>query len=436
MRLVNRLTGNAYSEEGLSALFVIRSTAPSTQMSYWSRHRDFLALPEDLIAFAWSAPMRDLAQKFGTSDVALRKLLKKYGVVTPPQGHWNRVHAGRTVPGPPKPQPRRPGETGRLCIDHRFEQFVAKANPMPSSGPFASKEVPEDLDDLRARETKLLGKVSVPKTLETHHPALADILRKEQRRREKVAEYRWYGEGPQFDNPVDLRQLRLLNGLFLALAKRGHTASVYVNDRPRQFRPSACIGDTSLSLEIGILGKHATVWRAGERIADPNLPASTPLFLRCSGADGCSWQDEAGSRLESRIGEIAVALIVAGEAAFRRRLKEAEIRDEEERIERLCRQVEARWERERKRLEHIRKQNEQRIADLRMSGELLRQSQDLRALVVAVRLAMQQRADVTTQSLAAWEEWALGEADKLDPIMSGQIMSHLYPPVPPAEEVQ
>ncbi|KTF70710.1 hypothetical protein ATB93_03010 [Sphingomonas sp. WG] len=71
-----------------------------------------------------------------------------------------------------------------------------------------------------------------------------------------------------------------------------------------------------------------------------------------------------------------------------------------------------------------------------MSGELLRQSQDLRALVVAVRLAMQQRADVATQSLSAWEEWALGEADKLDPIMSGQIMSHLYPPVPPAEEMQ
>ncbi|WP_371433202.1 hypothetical protein [Novosphingobium sp.] len=71
-----------------------------------------------------------------------------------------------------------------------------------------------------------------------------------------------------------------------------------------------------------------------------------------------------------------------------------------------------------------------------MSGELLRQSQDLRALVVAVRLAMQQRADVTTHSLSAWEEWALGEADKLDPIMSGQIISHLYPPVPPAEEMQ
>ena len=153
-------------------------------------------------------------------------------------------------------------------------------------------------------------------------------------------------------------------------------------------------------------------------------------------APRCSWQDEAGSRLESRIGEIAVALIVAGEAAFRRRLKEAEIRDEQERIERLRREEEARKERERQRLEHIRKQNEQRIADLRMSGELLRQSQDLRALVVAVRLAMQQRADVTTQSLSAWEEWALGEADKLDPILSGQIMSHLYPPVPPAEEMQ
>jgi hypothetical protein len=35
-------------------------------------------MPEDLIAYAWSAPMRDLAQKLNMSDVGLRKLLAGY----------------------------------------------------------------------------------------------------------------------------------------------------------------------------------------------------------------------------------------------------------------------------------------------------------------------------------------------------------------------
>ncbi|MDE2410715.1 MAG: hypothetical protein KGM18_02960 [Sphingomonadales bacterium] len=302
---------------------------------------------------------------------------------------------------------------------------------MPSSGPFASPEVPEDLEELRAREAKLIGKVSVPGNLDHFHPALADILRKEERRRQKVAESSWHWDGPKFDSPVDQRQLRLLNGLFLALAKRGHSASVYANEVPREFRPRVCIGDTWLGLEIGILGKHATTMRSGQRVADPALPASTPLILRCQGAGGCSWQDEPGGKLETQLAQIAVSLIVAGEAEFRSELKASEIRAEEARIERARREEEARRERERKRLETIRKQNEQRIADLRKSGELLRQSQDLRTLVAAARAALQQRTDVTPDALAAWEAWALGEADKLDPILSGQIMSHLLPPPPP-----
>jgi len=75
-------------------------------VNYWYHRNDIMVLPDDLIAFAWSAPMRDLAAKAGLSDVGLKKLLKGFGVVTPPQGHWNRVmRAGKS--------PLRP----RLLID-------------------------------------------------------------------------------------------------------------------------------------------------------------------------------------------------------------------------------------------------------------------------------------------------------------------------------
>lgn len=43
---------------------------------------DILVLPGDLIAFAWSAPMRDLAAKLELSDVGLKKLLTRCGVAS------------------------------------------------------------------------------------------------------------------------------------------------------------------------------------------------------------------------------------------------------------------------------------------------------------------------------------------------------------------
>ena len=50
----------------------------------WGHRRVALA---DLIAFAWSAPMRDLATRMQPSDVGLKKLLRAHGVSGPPQGH-------------------------------------------------------------------------------------------------------------------------------------------------------------------------------------------------------------------------------------------------------------------------------------------------------------------------------------------------------------
>ena len=47
------------------------------------RRDTYLALPEDVIAFAWSAPMRELAAMISISDVGLKKLLRSQGIPTP-----------------------------------------------------------------------------------------------------------------------------------------------------------------------------------------------------------------------------------------------------------------------------------------------------------------------------------------------------------------
>ncbi len=190
------------------------------------RPETFLALPEDVIAFAWSAPMRDLATMIGISDVGLKKLLRAQGIVTPPQGHWNRVHAGRPVTAPPKPPARGPGESGRVLLDKRFRGYVPEAEPMSEEGPFASRLVPEDLGELRANELKAIGKAAVPRDLSWAPIGMASLLRREAQRRENGAASRWSSDQAHFDSLLAQRQLRLLAGLLLALAKRGHYGEV------------------------------------------------------------------------------------------------------------------------------------------------------------------------------------------------------------------
>lgn len=383
-------------------------------------YNDILVLPDDLRAFAWSAPMRDLAAKLDLSDVGLKKLLASYGVAPPPQGYWNKVHAGKPVPKCPKAPPRRPGEIGRARVDARFAKVLPQAPPLSSSGPFASAFVPEDLDELYAQELKAIGRVAVPKTLDGAHSGLAQLLKQEKRRHEKVAARDWHWDQPKFDTPLARRRLRILNGIFLALRKRGHDGDAY--ERDGELHARATVGDTYLGLEIAILGRHATVRQHGRLQPAPDLPATTPLVVRIipdfDRTTGPAWQDDDSGKLDSKIAPIAAGIIVAGEAKFRRSLREAEERAERDRLAQ-----------EKRRQEELAERNRQRLQHLQRSGELLRQAEDIRALVRLVRQAIVEGStEADAAGLGAWERWALAEADKIDPIRSRQFLSHFKEP--------
>ena len=291
-------------------------------LRYWHSPSDIIVLPETLWDFAWSAPTRDLATKLDLSDVGLKKMLTSHGVTTPPQGHWNRVHAGKAVIGRPKLPPRQPGGSGRLRLDARFAAVLPSAPSIPVDGPFASAAVPEDLEELRAIELKALGRVATPTTLNRYAPGLQSIMRSEARRREKTAGSPYHWDLPKFDNAVAKRRLRILNAIFLALAKRGHGGSA--DEREGEIHARAIVGDTYVSLDLSIAGKHRTVKRAGYDRADPDLPLSTPLILRVDGSSNNQaaevWQDDATGKLEARIAAITAGIIVVGEAKFRRGL--------------------------------------------------------------------------------------------------------------------
>ncbi len=243
----------------------------------YNNWNDIVVLPEDLITFAWSAPMRDLAAKLDISDVGLRKKLSSFGVPLPPQGYWNKAHAGKPLPPRPGVPPRRPGETGRVKVDPRYAKVLPIAEAMPSAGPFASAVVPENLSDLFAQELKAIGRVAVPKTIGVPHRGLAHLLKQDARRQEKFLKSSWESDRPMFDSPFSKRCLRILNSLFLVLSKRGHDGDAY--EHSEELHARAIIGDTYLGLNLAIVGKYKKIRRNGYERPSPDLPASTALVL-------------------------------------------------------------------------------------------------------------------------------------------------------------
>lgn len=58
---------------------------------------------EELYKLVWAEPMRNIAKRFGISDVALAKRCRKMNIPVPGRGHWTRQQAGYKVAPPPLP---------------------------------------------------------------------------------------------------------------------------------------------------------------------------------------------------------------------------------------------------------------------------------------------------------------------------------------------
>ena len=369
--------------------------------------------PADLIAFAWSAPMRDLAARVGMSDVGLKKLLRSYGVSSPPQGHWNRVHAGRAVPAPPAAPARGPGQRPYLYVDVRLADLPEASLPS-SAGPFASAKVPEDLDELRTQELKAIGRAASAAKITVPHPVIRALLEQDEKERTKAAMNRWHVPVVLYDSPFEKRRLRILNAVFLTLSRRGHSAAADRQDHHTEF--SVGIGSTSVSVHLEEPSRKPGVYnRYTAPRPDPKRPASVSLRLS---AGSSTWQDNSSEKLEARIAEISIGLIVEGERAYRTHLRELEEQAERQRVE-----AERQWQ------ERLRKANAERAAALLESGRLLPEAENLRGLIARIGAAVADgRLDLSASQLAEWQQWADREADRLDPVLSGQVQAHLLPP--------
>jgi hypothetical protein len=337
--------------------------------SWWpSQQAEVRVSREQLYELAWSAPMRQLASEFGLSDSGLAKALRQHGIPLPQPGYWNKLHAGKPVRRTPLPA-RKPGQDSLLRVHGALaDRFRAEPGaPESPEGPFATAAVPEDLDALRREVLKQIGKVSVSRKLDRPHRALQVLLRRDERRREKIATsaYPRWELAPVFDQPDQERKLRIVDALMHALAPMGYPCALWGEHEP-SFR--ATVGDHDVQVGIQHPGEAArTHRRQGDALPSP---PKSPLRIEllCALPEGFprTWEDGA-IKLETQVAEIAAAIVAAGEARYRLSIAE--------RLEHQAR-MDA-W-REERRQEAMAKRNKERLEALHRSAEMLRQAEDLR----------------------------------------------------------
>jgi hypothetical protein len=256
-------------------------------------------------------------------------------------------------------------------------------------------------------------KVRFMRDLGSAHSLIRHLLDEDALRRLKPgdAPYRLRYSEPLFDSPFERRRLRILNNLFLALAKAGHQP--WLGEQARNV--GVTVGSQKISFT---LDHHRAKTQANGRIQTAH-EAYGILRLEIS-TTGESRTDDHSGRVEDRIREIVMKLIVAGEVRYRanayavyenacRRRAELEHRLAEQRTEavRLARE------------KALRAEEEQRRTLLRMAADH-RAAEEIRTFVKATMAAL--GPDKAMERAATdWAAWALGVADQIDPVGRLQI---------------
>jgi hypothetical protein len=377
----------------------------------------------ELYALVWSEPMKILSARFGISDVALKKTCVRAEIPTPDRGYWAKKEAGKsTLQDAISARPPGMGDEvivgggGNYWYWHLSDEELL--GPIPPPPEFA-----ESIEAVRERIAKVIGKVTIPRDIAIWHPAIDRLLKEDDKRREKqlAAPYPVSWDNPLFDAPIERRRLRILNTLFLATAR--------MNGKP------TISGRDARSIHLTFYQQHV-----GIRLDRPKRPSrrgyteqgtglnDTKLCLSILDSIGSekervTWQDDEGGRLESCLAEIALQLILTAELQHR----ESAIRRYQWRVERKAQLEEEERERkikaERAERERRKRLERARIERLLKAAAAFQQAGTIRKYVEAIRLTLSSTEACSPEELEQWSQWALSEADRIDPAIGGAFLT-------------
>jgi len=376
---------------------------------------------EELFRAVWLEPVRTLAAKLGVSDVAIAKACRAAAIPTPEVGYWMRKRKGRPARVPTLP-PRPLGFKDEILIGrgrqwpwHRGLTDEELLNPIPDPPTF-----PESMDQVRQRATAAIKTIAVRPS--GTHPSIRKLQEEDAARRERGRRSPYSSwDKPRFDSPLERRRLRILNALFLGVARAGFAPGLRnVNFEPLSFWVR--VGHQQVGFELAPVREKQR--RKEEQSPEPDrLRLIIPGWLN-RGEARASWEDCEDSKIEDHLTEIAIELLVTGESLVREgalHSHEWRIKLKAELEERLRRERQEAERRERERLAAL---QQARVDRLLKEADALRMARDIRTYIEEVRREnLRSQNPYHVEDVERWAAWAHQQADAIDPVRTGDFLS-------------
>ena len=378
---------------------------------------------EELHELVWTEPMSRLAKTFGVSDVAVSKACKRASIPRPPRGYWARKRAGKNAPRVELPL-RGPGMSHEVRIGaSRYDYGYGMSDEEVLSAEPQKPSFDQSIELVAEFCRKLVGRIK-SSNLEHPHKLVQQLLDEDHRRREELEgkTYVSFWNRPKFDDAFEQRRLRLLDAVFQALERCGFKPSIRGGDA-REL--SVKVNDTFVSFTLDSETQKGD--RSGNMTVE-SRGSSQRMQFEIRGYDDPDegrrcWKDEPRKRLEKQLSDIVSSLVLAAECRYRCNREDRYqwiIKRKASIIEAQRKRKEAEAQAERERIAQL---EQERIDRLLADANALRIAEEIRAYVSGVRSRLADgKFSVPSEDASAWSEWALAQADRIDPVRNGKLL--------------
>lgn len=354
---------------------------------------------ETLYDRVWSEPIRTVAQSLGISDVGLAKACRAAGIPTPPRGWWAKLQHNKPLP-PRPPLPARPNDPDQAVIT-----------------PSLPKPLPSPAVEAAAAAVANGPQIVVAADLRGAHAIVRGWVAQDHERRREHRRRGWGTSGLEdLTTLLALRRLCLTSAVLKGLAAQ----EFELGEDGEWLRVGR--GPDTVSFRLYARGKmeHRPAtpdelrWYPQRKTVRATVPAGDLVLKIRDCLSSPTEYRELKVPLESQLTQI-VANLAAGVT------EQAERRQERERE----RQRWAAAEEVRKKQAAYREEQGALRQRLLAQAGRRREAEAIRAYV----LAADSSPAAGVEDYAGWRDWALAEADALDPLLDGSAPFDRLPPI-------
>jgi hypothetical protein len=363
---------------------------------------------EELFDLVWTKPMSRLAAEYSMSNVGLAKLCARHDIPTPPRGYWAKLKAGE-APTRPKLPP------SKNCSPIELRATT----PEESAG--SKDELALAIEDERKPENSIVVAERLQSPCALVREAKAAL-------QDAAPDHLGILKLPA--RCLDLRvsraqlprALRIVDALIGRFTSRGWevviqegATVVHVDQALVTIAIEEALATVEVPAKRDLSGSYSFHYSRYETVRKPAGRLSVAILERehlWDHAQQRNWHDSENRALEEHLNDVIVGVLkLAAAIRAARARKEQEAREVAERQRKLQAALD-----EQRRLRAALAHEKACVAYLLDQATRWRRSQDLRAFIAQAReQGGVPELQLEGQAHADWVEWAMQQADRLDP---------------------